>query len=50
MGGTEKGRVHKDLKKGGQADSRGECLKKGGGGTETPLQTMDDLILPFFLF
>ena len=26
------GRGHKDLKKGGQARSRGGCLKRGGGG------------------
>ena len=27
----KKGRGHKDFKKGGQAGSRGGCLKKGGG-------------------
>ena len=32
------GRVHKNFKKGGQAGSRGGCIKKGGAGT--PLQTM----------
>ena len=37
----------KILRKEEQAGSRGECLKKveGGGGGETPLQTMDGLIL-----
>ena len=38
-------RGHKDFKKGGQAGSGGGCLKKGGG-AGTPLQTMDNLILP----
>ena len=40
-GGTEKrGRDTKILKIGGQAGSRGGCLKKGGAGTT--LQTMDN--------
>ena len=34
------GRGHKDFKKRGQAGSRGGCLKKGGGGTGTSLQTV----------
>ena len=40
-----KGRGHKDLKKGGgQARSRGGCLKKGGGGAGNPLRTMFSMI------
>ena len=37
------GRGHKDLKKGGQARSRGGCLKKGGG-AGNPLRTMFSMI------
>ena len=37
----KEGRQNKDFKKGWQAGSRGECLKKrGGGGAGTPLRTM----------
>ena len=35
------GRKNKDFKKGGQAESRGGCLKKGGGGARAPLRTMN---------
>ena len=35
------GRGHKDLKKGGQAGSRGWNIKKGEGWTGTPLWTME---------
>ena len=35
----KRGGGNKDFKKGGQAGSRGGCLKKRGGGT--PLRTMN---------
>ena len=34
------GRGNKDFKKGEQARWRGGCLKKGGGGTGTQIQTI----------
>ena len=34
----KEGRQNKDFKKGWQAGSRGECLKKGGGGLEPPYE------------
>ena len=45
-GGTEKkGGETQILKSGGQAVSRGGCLKGMGGGARTPFQTMDGNIL-----
>ena len=45
----KEGKGNKDFKWGGgggrgQAESRGGCLKKRGGGAGTPLQTMASLI------